>query len=187
VNLQQFLSRDIDPTEPAVINVGIFKAGTATNIIPHRVSFEGTARTLTAEMRKHVRECVNRRCAGVAASGGCAAEIEWTDGYPATINDPEMADYVARIAREKLGHHHFIPAARAAMGGEDFAYYLQHVLGCFFLVGVMPHEHESHPPLHSDRFDFTDAAIAVGMKMFVELVMNFDDALKPRMNADERG
>lgn len=175
VNLQQFISRDIDPTEPAVVTVGIFNAGTATNIIPDRVSFEGTARTLTTEMRKRVRECVSRRCAGIAAAGGCRAEIEWTDGYPATINDPEMADYVARIAKEKLGADRFIPAARAVMGGEDFAFYLERIPGCFLLVGVMPYEREEYPSLHSDRFDFTDAAIPVGMRMFVELVMNWRD------------
>jgi metal-dependent amidase/aminoacylase/carboxypeptidase family protein len=59
------------------------------------------------------------------------------------------------------------------MGGEDFAYYLQKVPGCFFLVGVEPVDAEFHHPLHSDRYDFTDDAIAVGMRMFVELVRNF--------------
>ena len=59
------------------------------------------------------------------------------------------------------------------MGGEDFAYYLEKVPGCFFLVGVEPPDRDGYPPLHSDRYDFTDAAIAVGMRMFVELVRNF--------------
>jgi metal-dependent amidase/aminoacylase/carboxypeptidase family protein len=59
------------------------------------------------------------------------------------------------------------------MGGEDFAYYLEQVPGCFFLVGVEPHGASGHPPLHSDRYDFTDAAIGVGMRMFVELVRNW--------------
>jgi hypothetical protein len=37
-------------------------------------------------------------------------------------------------------------------------------------VGVEPLEVESYPTLHSDRYDFTDAAMSVGMRMFVELV-----------------
>jgi len=48
------------------------------------------------------------------------------------------------------------------MGGEDFAYYLEKIPGCFFLVGVEPLDKNSYPPLHSDRYDFTDAALAVG-------------------------
>ena len=84
-----------------------------------------------------------------------------------------MADYVGRIARETLGADRFIPVARPSMGGEDFAYYLEKVPGCFFLVGVEPHDRNGYPSLHSDRFDFTDAAMEIGMRMFVSLVTNF--------------
>ena len=84
-----------------------------------------------------------------------------------------MADYVAKVARETLGAASFIPVARPSMGGADFAYYLQQIPGCFFLVGVEPLEKSGYPPLHSDRYDFTDAAMATGMRMFVELVRNF--------------
>jgi metal-dependent amidase/aminoacylase/carboxypeptidase family protein len=59
------------------------------------------------------------------------------------------------------------------MGGEDFAYYLEKVPGCFFLVGVEPPGAKGYWPLHSDHYDFTDDAIAVGVRMFVELVKNF--------------
>jgi hippurate hydrolase len=59
------------------------------------------------------------------------------------------------------------------MGGEDFAYYLEQVPGCFFLVGVCPPDVEDAPPLHSDLYDFNDAALTVGMRMFVELVMGY--------------
>jgi metal-dependent amidase/aminoacylase/carboxypeptidase family protein len=84
-----------------------------------------------------------------------------------------MADYVAEIARQALGPERFLPVARPSMGGEDFAYYLQKVPGCFFLVGVVPPGRDHYPPLHSDRYDFTDAALGVGMRMFLELVLNF--------------
>jgi len=138
VNLQQFVSRDLDPTEPAIVTVGRISGGTATNIIPDRATIEGTVRTLNPQTRKHVRESLDRRTRGIASAGGCAAEIEWTDGYPPTFNDPAMAEYVARTARQHLGQDCFIPAARPSMGGEDFAYYLEQVPGCFFLVGLQP-------------------------------------------------
>lgn len=173
VNMQQFVSRDLDPTEPAIVTVGRISGGTATNIIPDRTTIEGTVRTLNPQTRTHLRESLERRVNGVAAAGGCAAEINWTDGYPPTINDAAKADYVARIAREHIGPDSFVPAARPSMGGEDFAYFLEKVPGCFFLVGVQPRDRDSYPSLHSDQFDFTDDAIAVGMRMFVELARNF--------------
>ena len=59
------------------------------------------------------------------------------------------------------------------MGGEDFSYYLEKVPGCFFFVGVAPPDRQPYPSLHNDRYDFTDAALAVGMQMFVAICRNF--------------
>jgi hippurate hydrolase len=173
LNLQQFVSREMDPTEPAVVTVGIFNAGTATNVVPDRANIQGTARTLTDAARKKIQQSIRRRCQGIASAAGCQVELEWTPGYPATINDPAMTDFVARVARQALGAERFIMAGRPCMGGEDFAYYLEKTPGCFFLVGVEPPGNAAYPSLHTDRYDFTDAALAVGMKMFLSLVTNF--------------
>lgn len=173
VSLQQVVSRDMDPTEPAVVTVGQIQGGTAVNIIPDTASFRGTARTLSGEVRTRVQDVIRRRCEGTAAAHGCQMEFEWFEGYPPTINDPAMADYVGRIARSALGESCFIPVARPSMGGEDFAYYLEQVPGCFFLVGVEPVDRQGYPPLHSDRYDFTDEALRVGMRMVVELAMGY--------------
>ena len=173
LNLQQFVSREFDPTDSAVITIGKFHAGTATNVIPDIATIEGTARTLHEAGREKILAAIKRRCAGIAEAGNCEVSFDWTVGYPPTINDPKMADYVAATARAVLGADRFIPVGQPSMGGEDFAYYLEKTPGCFFLVGVEPLDKPTYPPLHSDRYDFTDAAIAVGMRMFVELAKNF--------------
>lgn len=174
LNLQQFVSREYDPTDSAVVTVGIFHAGTATNVIPDEARIEGTARTLTVDGRRKIAKAVERRCAGIAAANECELNFTWEQGYPATVNDPAMADYVARVAKSVVGTERYFPVARPSMGGEDFAYYLEKVPGCFFLVGVEPPGSPGHPPLHSDRYDFSDDAVGVGMRMFVELVARFD-------------
>ncbi len=173
VNLQQFVSREMDPTDSAVITVGKFNAGTATNVIPDVATIEGTARTLTEAPRRAIKDSMERRCRGIALANDCELRFDWLPGYPPTVNDPGMADFVAKVARQALGNQRFVPVSRPSMGGEDFAYYLQKIPGCFFLVGVEPPDKTAYPPLHSDRYDFTDAAMGVGMKMFVELVRNF--------------
>ena len=173
LNLQQVVSRDFDPIEPAVITVGLFNAGTAVNIIPDTATIEATVRTLTPSGRKRMAELVERRVRGIAAANGCEVDLKWIEGYPPTVNDPAMYEYVAKIARQTFGPQRFYPVGGASMGGEDFAYYLEKVPGCFFLVGVEPMEAPSYPSLHSDRYDFTDAAMSVGMRMFLELVLNW--------------
>ncbi len=169
LNLQQFVSREYDPTDSAVVTIGSIHAGTAVNIIPDIATIEGTARTLTSDGRRMVTKAIERRCAGIAAANDCNLKFEWFEGYPATVNDPAMADYVARIAKAAIGADHYLPVNRPSMGGEDFAYYLEKVPGCFFLIGMESADGPVHPPLHSDHFDFTDDAIGVGMRMFVEL------------------
>lgn len=173
LNLQQFVSREFDPTDSAVVTVGAFHAGTATNIIPDSATIIGTARTLNDPARRQIRAALERRCSGIASANDCQLLFDWTVGYPPTINDPKMTDYTARIAIDTFGADRFIMANRPSMGGEDFAYYLEKVPGCFFLVGVQPPDRESYPPLHSDHYDFTDASMAVGMRMFMELLRNF--------------
>ncbi len=173
VNLQQFVSREMDPTDPCVVTVGKIHAGTATNVIPDKAEIEGTARTLSEGARAKVAKAIERRCAGIAAANGCELKFQWEMGYPPTINDPAMADYVAKVAKATVGNDRYMTVPRPSMGGEDFAYYLQQVPGCFFLLGVEPPAANGYWPLHNDRFDFTDSAIAVGVRMFVELARNF--------------
>jgi amidohydrolase len=176
LNLQNVVSRETDPIESAVVTIGVIRAGTATNIIPDTATIQGTARTLTPEQRAAIRVTIQRRCHHLAAAGQCELDFTWVTGYPPTVNDPAMADYVARIARATFGDGQYLPVGHPSMGGEDFSYYLQAVPGCFFLVGVEPLDAEGYPSLHNDHFDFTDEAVGVGIRMFVELVRNFDPA-----------
>jgi len=173
LNLQQCVSRELDPTEPGLVTIGTVQGGTAVNVIPDAARISGTVRSLAPGPRRMLRESVERRCAGVAAAQGCQLQLEWIQGYPPTINDPVLADYVAKTAQAALGSDRFITAARPSMGGEDFAYYLEKIPGCFFLLGVCPRGQDAYHSLHSNRYDFPDAALGVGMRMFLSLVLGF--------------
>lgn len=173
LSVQMFASREYDPTDATVITIGKFNAGTAVNIIPDTATIEATVRTLTRDGRQLATKALERRMRGVALANNCDLNFRWVEGYPSTINDPDMYEYVAQIARQFIGPNRFFPVAKPSMGGEDFAYYLQQVPGCFFFIGVEPHDRSSYPALHNDHYDFTDAALAVGMRMFTELVLNW--------------
>jgi amidohydrolase len=171
LNLQQCVSREFDPTEPAVVTVGMFNAGTAVNIIPPEAKIAGTARTMSEAPRARLRESIHRRCAAVAQAQGCKMDLQWEDGYPPTVNDDAMARHFAAVAQAALGPENFIPATRPSMGGEDFSYYLEKVPGCFFMVGVCPKGAECYPSLHNNCYDFSDEALAVGTRIFCELAL----------------
>jgi metal-dependent amidase/aminoacylase/carboxypeptidase family protein len=84
-----------------------------------------------------------------------------------------MTAFFQRTAQATLGPAAFIPANRPSMGGEDFAYYLEKVSGCFFFLGVCPPGQATCFPLHSNRYNFNDAALPVGMRMLLAIVMSF--------------
>ncbi len=180
LSLQQLVSREVSPLDSAVITVGMFNAGTAVNIIPDTATIQGTVRTLLPETRADLQEAVERRCAGIAAASRCTLDFAWHCGYPATVNDPAMADYVAKTARELLGDDRFQTLPTATMGGEDFSFYLQKIPGCFIRVGVDVPGRPLNPSLHSDHFNFTDEAIPVGVKLFVTLALNWTARNRPK-------
>jgi amidohydrolase len=173
VTLQQVVSRQFDPTEPAVVTIGKFISGTASNIIPDTATLDGTARTATNDRRPDIRRWVEQRCRAAAQGGDCQLDLQWIRDCPAVINDSAMADYLAQTARAALGEERYTALDRTTMGSEDFAIYLQNAPGCFFRLGVRPKGRASYPSLHNDHFDFTDEAIEPGVRMFVELAMNF--------------
>lgn len=173
LSLQHIASREVDPVAGVVVSVGMIAGGSAVNIIPHSVRFQGTARTLTEAVRHQVQQAILRRVTGVAAAHDCVADLQWTDGFPPTTNDPASADYVARIARHCLGPDAFIPAASPSMGGEDFACYLEQVPGCFIHLGLRPPDQTSAPGLHTPLFDFNDAAIDPGLRLLVNLALQW--------------
>ncbi len=175
LSLQQVASREVDPVDNVVLTVGMIHGGTAVNIIPPSVRFSGTVRTLTDDVRRQAKDAVLRRLAGIAAANDCVAEVQWEDGYPPTINDPSAADYVARIARASLGAGAFIPLGAPSMGGEDFAYYLQQVPGCFIRLGLRPRDAADSSGLHTPQFNFNDDAIETGMRLLVSLAVGWPD------------
>ena len=79
-SLQKTISREIDPTDSAVITIGLLHAGTAVNIIPDSAKIEATVRTLTDGTRQRIRQLIDRRLNGIASANGCQLKLQWTEG-----------------------------------------------------------------------------------------------------------
>ena len=54
LDLQTIVSRETNPTDPAVVTVGSIHGGTKHNIIPDEVKLQLTVRTTKDDVRKHV-------------------------------------------------------------------------------------------------------------------------------------
>ena len=166
--LQTLVSREIEPTEPAVVSVTQVQAGTASNIIPETVRLVGTVRTHSNPVRNLLPERMRRVVEGVCAAGRARGEVMFADGTPPVVNDAGLTALLADAAAAELGPENVIALPQASMGAEDFADYLAHAPGVFFRLGL-----GNPTPLHSPNFNFTDAAIPIGVRVLSAFALRF--------------
>lgn len=168
VALQTLASREVEPTEPLVVTAGEFAAGTAPNIIPESARLAGTIRTHAHHVRAAIPERLRRIADGVCAAARATCDVTFREGTPPVVNDPGVAGLIADAAGEALGPPNVYPLPYASMGAEDFAFYLEHAPGALFRLGL-----GNPTPLHATTFDFTDAAIPVGVRVLTETALRF--------------
>ena len=169
--LQTIVSRNIDPAEAAVVTVGAFNAGTACNIIPESAVLEISVRSCADKVRRKLAERVPEIIKGVAQAHGCGARVDYEFGYPATVNRVEETALARAVAAELNGPHPLIDLEASTMISEDFAYMLEAVPGCYFMLGNGNQGRQ--PMLHSPDYDFNDELLVTGAALFGRLTERF--------------
>jgi hippurate hydrolase len=166
--IQTIVSREINPAHPSVVTVGRFDAGTAPNVIAGRATLQGTIRAQEKQVRDHLVESLTRICESVGKLHNARVSIAFEEGTPPVVNPPEMAEIARRAASAVVGEVNAVPLHTPNMGGEDFAYYMEKIPGCYVRFGARARGHEGHPA-HSSRFDFDEAVLAIGARYFYEV------------------
>ncbi|RNB89825.1 amidohydrolase [Brevibacillus fluminis] len=167
--LQLLVSRRVDPLQPAVLSVGSFHAGQAGNVIADKAVFTGTVRTLDAEVRDLMEAEMRAVIEGVCKAHHAEAEFTYVRGYPSVVNHAVETELFMDIARRDLGADKVLESP-PMMGGEDFAYYLQHVPGAFFFTGAGMEDPAANFPHHHPKFDFDERAMLIAGKLLLSLV-----------------
>lgn len=170
VAVQQVVSRQIDPLEPAVVTIGALHAGTTHNVIPSRATLLGTVRAFDHEVRARMAERIERVLRGVCETAGAAYRFAYLRRYPVTSNDAEQTGYVRALARRELGADRVLEAAKL-MGAEDFAYYAERVPACFYTVGCNGGPASAFPHHHA-RFDIDERALETGVRMALAIALD---------------
>jgi amidohydrolase len=165
--LQTVVSREVSPVQPAVVTIGAIHGGTAFNVIPDEVTLTGTIRTFDGDLRRSMPERITRLASGVAAGLQCRAEVDIKAGNPAVINDASVAALARRAAARVVGEQDVV-VPEPTMGGEDMAIYFERVPGCFVFIGSANPARGLDQPHHSPRFDFDEAALAIGCEFLLQ-------------------
>ena len=170
--LQMIVGREVDPTEPAVVTVGALIAGEAANVIPDTAEMRGTLRSFNPEVRTQLATRVEEIVKGVAGALRAEVDYQYLPGYPATVNDSDMAALVREVAIEVVGEDRVVEPP-LQMGAEDFSYFLQRVPGAFFFVGSKNDERGLTWGHHHPRFDIDEDVLVYGMETMVRTVLRY--------------
>jgi hippurate hydrolase len=165
--LQTIVSRRLDPAQPGVVTVGMVHGGTAPNIIPASASLRGTVRATSSAARDLIVGEVDRLAFGIAAAYRLEAVVEWGDRTPPVVNSSDGAQWAAAAATRVLGANAVVPLGTTNMGGEDFAFYLERLSGCFLRIGAREPGGDVIAA-HSPRFQPAEEALFIGAAVLAE-------------------
>ena len=175
--LQTVVARRIDPAAPAVCTVGSVHAGVASNVIPETAVLTGTLRAMDAPTRARLVHEVTLLATGVATAYGVEADVDVEHGTPPIVNPLREAGWARDAASAVLGPGAVVPFGITNMGGEDFAFYMERIPGCFLRFGARQ-PGEAPTAAHSPRFDVAEGTVLVGAAVLAECARVASAALR---------
>lgn len=163
--IQTISSRNHYALDDLVVSVTQIHTGSADNIVPDDAWICGTVRTFDPDVREMVRRRLSEICTGQGAAYNVTATLNYHEGYPATVNDPDQTAFAAQTAREVVGEANVADNYGREMGAEDFSYMLNARPGCYLFLGQ-----GDGPGVHNPGYDFNDDIAPIGASFFARLV-----------------
>ncbi|MCP9273559.1 amidohydrolase [Mycolicibacterium arenosum] len=161
------LSRRVDPRNGTVMVWGAVNAGVAANAIPQTGTLAGTIRTASREAWVAMEDLVGEIVAALLAPLNVEFSVHYRRGVPPVVND-ETATRILTHAIESVGED-VLADTHQSGGGEDFSWYLEEVPGAMARLGVWSGR-GPQLDLHQPTFDLDERALAVGVRVLVNIV-----------------
>lgn len=145
--LQGVVSREISPSEMAVLTVGRIQAGTTANIIPDEAYLEINTRALNDNVAAQLEAAIERIVNAEAAASGAIRppSVERFQSAGVTRNDPDGTADVAAAHHAYFGEDYVIHLPDPFPATEDFGRFglpgdPQPIPYVFWFVGATPHD-----------------------------------------------
>jgi amidohydrolase len=121
LRLQTIVSREIAPSEAAVLTIGSSQAGTKSNVIPDRAVLQLNLRSYSQQTRQRMLAAIQRIVRGECqiARSPRDPDFETLDSFPLTENDPDTTKRVAAAFGARFGDRAMDWAQQTA--SEDFS------------------------------------------------------------------
>ncbi|GAA4475753.1 M20 family metallopeptidase [Rhodococcus olei] len=156
LRLQTLVSREVSPTNPAVVTVGSFQAGSKENVIPDEAVLKVNTRAFETHVAAQLAEGIERiaNAEAEASRAPKPPEITELNSFPLTVNDTDATRRTLGVLRGLLGDDKVFEIGPVA-GSEDvgdLATELGVPLAYWFLGGFDVVDGKPLPSNHSPQF-----------------------------------
>ncbi len=176
--VQAIQTREISVLQPTIIMFGQIEGGTASNIIPDKVTLKGTMRFLH-EINEGDEEGPAKRFERIVANT-CKAyradyELDFVSGHPTLVNDRALTEVVKSVAQQILEGPSTSEqiVSYISLAGEDFSEFAARVPGVFYFVGAGNRQKETDFPHHHPRFNIDEDVLKLGVEMHVRTALQY--------------
>ena len=170
--LQSLIAREIGGSEEAVLTIGQFTAGEASNIIPERAVLQGTLRTFRKDVRERLTKRIREVTAGVAMTYRCQYEYEELFSCASVITDEAVTAGVKKSVAKIVPQFHVLDGAHG-MGSEDFAEITQRVPASYVMLGAGPAEESKRLGQHNPKVQFNEDVLSIGAAIYAQTAMDW--------------
>jgi hippurate hydrolase len=121
LRLQTVVSREVAPTDAAVVTVGALQAGTKENVIPDEAVIKLNVRTFDENVRRRVLDAIERIVNAESEASGAPRppEITQLDRYDLVRNDEQATERVRAALHAHFGDGRVVHTGPAS-ASEDF-------------------------------------------------------------------
>ncbi|MDR5818756.1 M20 family metallopeptidase [Caballeronia sp. LZ033] len=162
LGLQTIVSRNLDPSQSAVISCTEFLTDGLRNVIPSAVTIKGDTRSYSRDVQAMLETRMREVSEGICRTHGAQCNFEYTHEFAPTVNSIEWVETAARAAANVAGIDSVDTNVTPMMISEDFGAFLQVVPGNFIFIG----NGETGEPLHNPGYDFNDEILETGARYF---------------------
>ncbi len=162
-DLPAVLSRRVDPRAALSVVWGHVESGQAANVIPLQGFAEGTVRSLDRRAWESAPDLVRESVGAIASAYGVEVQVEYHRGVPPVVNDVRSIEMLRQAATGLAGGA--VVEVEQSLGGESFAWYLEHVPGALARLGVRSPGTATLGDLHQGDFDADESAVPVAAEL----------------------
>lgn len=167
--LQTVVSRNVDPSQPAVVSCTEFITDGIRNAIPSNVVIKGDTRSYSPDVQTLLENRMRAICEGICRAHQAECTFEYTHEFAPTVNWPACVPVAVSAARRVVGTSRVMAEIAPMMISEDFGAFLTKVPGAFVFIGNGAAGEAGSVPLHNSAYDFNDAVLSTGAAYFHEV------------------